>query len=138
MTKHQKHKNATTMSPVASPRVLVVEDDLSILDAISLVLQAQGYDVRTATDHRALELIENDPPDIIFLDIWMTGMDGREICEKLKKNETTAPIPIIMLSAHKDTAKIAQECGANGYLLKPFEMVQLVEVIEQHLAKSAE
>ena len=121
------------MSKPSTVKVMIVEDDLSIIDAVSLVLELQGYQVETASDDQVLEHIEATHPDIVFLDIWMAGMDGRDVCCSLKHNPSTEDIPIIMLSAHKDTEVIATECGADGYLLKPFEMADLTSLIQQYV-----
>jgi CheY-like chemotaxis protein len=71
-------------------------------------------------------------PDLLLLDIWMSGMDGKEICKHLKSQEVTKHIPIIMISANKDTQKIAFECGADDFIAKPFQMKNLLQKVAQY------
>ena len=61
-------------------------------------------------------------PDLLLLDIWMAGMNGGEICAHLKGEKTTRHLPIILFSANKDTETIAKTVGADGFILKPFDM----------------
>ncbi|MEJ7769706.1 MAG: response regulator, partial [Chitinophagaceae bacterium] len=81
-----------------------------------------------------LEELESSLPDLLLLDISMSGVDGREVCKHLKNKQSTRHIPIVMISADIDIAKITAECGANDSLAKPFEIRELLAVIERHTA----
>lgn len=117
-------------------KVLVADDDPSILEVIELMLTEEGYEVITAVDGEAIYKMEKDFPDLMLLDIWMSGMDGRDICRHVKGQELTKDIPVIMVSANKDTAQIAQEAGADDFLAKPFEMDDLLAKVAQYTNKS--
>ncbi len=80
-------------------------------------------------------MISQEKPDLILLDIKMSGMDGYEICRKLRQNPETTTLPIIMFSASdsKMTRTRAREIGADDFLLKPFAIEQLLDVIKKHL-----
>lgn len=113
-------------------RVLVADDDPAILDAIQLMLSLEGYQVDTTVDGETLYKMEKDFPDVLLLDIWMSGQDGRELCKYLKKNPHTKSIPIIMISASRDVELSAKEAGAEDFLAKPFDMDELYEKVRKH------
>ncbi|CAN5743081.1 hypothetical protein BH20CHL4_BH20CHL4_06680 [soil metagenome] len=114
-------------------KVLVADDDRAICDAIALILEDAGYDVTTTLDGRIVYELDGNFPDIILLDIRMSGIDGSEVCKRLKSQRKTKRIPVIIISANKDTQVIASEAGADGYVSKPFEMDELLAKIEEHL-----
>ncbi len=117
-------------------RILVVDDDEGILDAISLLLDEMGYEVAiTPKGEETYKKIDEFHPDLILLDVLMSGSDGRDICKKLKNEVTTKNIPIIMISAHPSAAKSVFEFGANDFLAKPFETEDLLEKIKKNLNK---
>lgn len=106
--------------------ILVAEDDSAIIDALSLILGAEGYEVLTAKNKdQIFEQLEKNP-DIILLDIRLSGSDGGEICTEIKQHKKLAQIPVLLMSANPDIESIAKEVGANGYIRKPFEMSQLL------------
>lgn len=113
-------------------KILVADDDPAILDSIKLILEEFGYEVDTTVDGETIYKMETEYPDLLLLDIWMSGQDGREICKYLKKEAHTKHIPIIMISANRDTAMIAKEAGADDFLAKPFEMDELIQKVEQY------
>lgn len=116
-------------------KILVVDDDEAILDAISILLDTYGYHVcATADGGEVNSKISQFHPDLILLDVLLTGFDGRVICKKLKSNPTTYPIPIIMISAHPGAKKHSLLSGANDFLAKPFDMEQLLDLIEKNLS----
>lgn len=116
-------------------KILIVDDDEGILDALSMMLEYKGYEVSISKNGYSIFNIENDMPDLLLLDIWMSGIDGRNVCKQLKQAERTRSIPIIMISASKDIEHSAIESGADGFLAKPFEMNELLEKIETYTNK---
>ena len=117
-------------------KILVVDDDESILDAVSLVLEDEGYRVETIQKgQETYEKVIAFKPDLILLDVLMSGSDGRDICRKLKHNSETKHIPIIMISAHPTAKEGALECGAEEFLAKPFNTDELLKKIERLLHK---
>lgn len=128
-TKIPKDTNTLVEEGKAQPdkkKILVVDDDPAILEVIALILEDEGYDVKTTVNGYTEETVQDYAPDLILLDIWMSGVDGRKICKSLKANAATKDIPIVMISANKDTEKISKESGADGFLNKPFDIKDLL------------
>lgn len=127
------------MTAIASktPKILVADDDPAILEALTMMLEDQGYQVDTAVNGEAIYKMEKDFPDLLLLDIWMSGTDGRDICRHLKQKKITKDIPIIMVSANKDTETIARESGADDFIAKPFDMDVLLNKLKEYLPKSS-
>ncbi|GCE05163.1 response regulator [Dictyobacter aurantiacus] len=116
--------------------ILVVDDDEGIVEVVQIVLEGEGYVVRTATNKDDLQNIADDLPDLILLDVLLSGDDGREICRKLKSDKATRHIPVIMLSAHSDASKVADAGGADDFLEKPFDVDVLIDIVARHLSPS--
>src|SRR5437870_5702463 len=113
-------------------KILVADDDPAILEALILMLEDAGYEVKTTTNGATIQEVYKELPDLILLDIWMSGVDGRDICKQLKHQKKTKHIPIIMISANRDTEDIAKKAGADDFIAKPFEMKNLLAKVEQY------
>jgi DNA-binding response OmpR family regulator len=81
--------------------------------------------------------LDGDLPDLILLDLHMPDIDGRDVCKQLKARARTRRIPVIMVSANKDTPAIATDAGAEAFVLKPFEMSHVLAIVEEHIGKSS-
>lgn len=114
-------------------KVMIADDDVGIVQLLSLMLKHEGYDVCSTLNGATLLDIEKEFPDLILLDISMPGVDGRDICKILKQKELTKKIPIVMISASDDVERSVMDAGANDFLAKPFEMQELLKKIEKHL-----
>lgn len=114
-------------------RILIADDNQAILEVMELVLTEGGYEVTTTTDGKKVHKLAETQPDLILLDIWMSGSDGRDICMKLKHDQKTQNIPIILVSAIKDTEEKAELAGADDFLEKPFEIKDLLEKVAKYL-----
>ena len=107
-------------------KVLVVDDEFEIRDVLSRFLTEEGYEIILASNgEEALELVEREKPQVILLDILMPGIDGIETCKRLKENEKTKFIPVIMATALWDTYEEAIEAGAEDFVTKPFNLTEL-------------
>lgn len=113
-------------------KILVADDDPAILEVITLMLEDAGYEVATSVNGETVEEMRGVLPDLILLDIWMSGMDGRDICKHLRAKKKTKHIPIVMISANRDAEAIALDAGANDFLAKPFEMNRLLSMVEKY------
>lgn len=113
-------------------KILIADDDRSILEVLKIVLDRAGY--RTEALLNGKKLFNNPPTesDLILLDIRMSGVDGLIICRHLKSMESTREIPIVMISAVPDLENLAKEAGADGFLEKPFNMKQLLEMVKKY------
>jgi len=112
------------------PRIMVVDDDLSIRNFIRVNLEARSYQVFTAPDgEEAIRIAEKEKPDLVILDIVMPGLDGFAVCRKIRE---WSAVPVIMLSAREgenDKEKCAA-CGATDYLTKPFVLRELLDRVK--------
>lgn len=112
-------------------RVLVVDDDESIRDAIELALSTEGHQVVTASDGAAaLAIILQSPPDVILLDLKMPGMDGAEFARAYRQAYSN-PVPIVVMTAAQNADRHAAEVEAQGCLAKPFQLNDLFRMVEQ-------
>jgi DNA-binding response OmpR family regulator len=111
---------------MTSRRVLVVEDERTINDALAQRMRAEGYDVEQAFDGpSAVELARTGRPDVVLLDVMLPGFDGLEVCRRIQAER---PVPVLMLTARDDEADIlvGLGVGADDYLTKPFSMREVV------------
>jgi DNA-binding response OmpR family regulator len=119
-------------------KILVVDDDVNVLDLLNSGLEVMGYSVTTCESAAAAEkVLEKYKPDIILMDVNMPIRDGISLCRNLKMSRATSEIPIIMLTAFsdKETFHDAMLFGADGFLAKPFEMVEVKKKIEEYITK---
>ncbi len=118
------------------PKILVVDDEKSIVELIRFNLAKEKWDIEIALDGRtAIELAKQILPDVIILDIMLPEIDGLEVCRRLKANEKTEAIPIIMLSAKGEELDriLGLEIGADDYMVKPFSPRELIARIKARL-----
>ena len=111
-------------------RILVVDDDVALAEMISIVLRGEGYTPIQAFDgHSALLQISEAKPDLILLDVMLPGLDGIEVCSRIRES---SGVPIIMLTARGDTTDVVRglESGADDYVVKPFNPKELVARIK--------
>ncbi len=117
-------------------KIFIADDDPDILEILSLMLKSVGYITHATSNANDIFEYKEDLPDLILLDIWMSGIDGREICKRLKENKLTAGIPVVFLSANSRINEITEEYKANDYIAKPFEMEHLITKVRNILAES--
>jgi CheY-like chemotaxis protein len=115
-------------------RVLVVDDNDAILKSVSLLLKSRGFDVITNNGNGDLaRFVFKHKPDVILLDYLLSGKNGADVVRQFKKNEATAHIPIIAVSAHPSAhLQMAQE-GVYAFIQKPFDSGTIISKIEQIL-----
>ncbi len=115
-------------------KLLVVDDEEDILEFLKVILEDEGYMVVTTDKDDYLERLQNGTlPDLILLDLLLSGKDGRDIVKYLKMQEKTKHIPVIMFSAHPSAREITRQAGADDFVAKPFEIDLLLNKIAQHL-----
>ncbi len=119
------------------PKILIVDDDPSILLSLDFLLKKAGYEIFIARDGaEALEIIRRELPVCVVLDIMMPQVDGYEVCQQVKSEAALAHIKIVMLSAKSRETDIRQamDLGADHYITKPFATKKFLEEISQLLA----
>src|SRR5437899_11297783 len=115
-------------------KILVVDDEVDILAFLQDLLEQEGYIIVTTDKAEYVERLHNDGlPDLILLDVLLSGKDGREIVKHLKRQEETKHIPIIMFSAHPSAERTAAEAGAEDFIAKPFDIDFLLKKIERYI-----
>jgi len=118
--------------------ILVVDDDTALAEMIGIVLQGEGFETRFCSDgSEALAAFRESTPDLVLLDLMLPGMDGIEVCARIREE---SGVPIIMLTAKSDTADVVKglESGADDYVVKPFNPKELVARIRTRLRPSPE
>jgi two-component system, cell cycle response regulator DivK len=120
---------------MAGERVLVVEDNQKNMKLFRDVLQATGYTTLEATTGEdAIELARSQEPALVLMDVQLPGIDGVEALERLRRDERTASIPVLALTAqamHGDRERFLQ-AGFDGYLSKPVDVVELIRTVQEH------
>lgn len=114
--------------------ILIADDDAAILDSLTLILEDSGYEVRATSDGAIVRELDRELPDLLLLDIWLSGWNGSEICRALKQQQRTRHLPILLFSANKEIKAMAQEVGADDFITKPFDLDELLAKIEQYLS----
>lgn len=121
-------------------KVVYIEDDLEMIDLVSLILNRRGFQVLGAHGGRTgLEMVLQELPDLILLDLMMPGMDGWEVFQQIKANEKTRTIPVIIITAKaQDIDRVLglHIAKVDDYICKPFRPQELVESIEKVLSRN--
>ena len=117
-------------------RILVIDDESDVLDTVRIGLELAGFTVLATPDGaQGLRVADAEKPDLVLLDLQMPTLNGIEVCRRLKEGGETKTTPVIILSAHADESSrlSARKVGADDYVLKPFDMRELVDLIHTFL-----
>ena len=115
----------------ASRAILVVDDDVEILAMLRDFLEGEGLTVRTATNGaEALDMVDDIKPALILLDMRMPVLDGWGFAARLRERHAT--YPVVVMTAAESARRWADDIGANGYIAKPFDVNELLQLIERH------
>jgi CheY-like chemotaxis protein len=114
-------------------KILIVDDEPDILEILQLILEEEGYLTHTAANIPPLDGLLRFQPDLILLDVLLSGSDGRAICRQLKSQSSTEHIPIVLMSAHGKAAAARAESGADDFLAKPFDLSVLLTTIHHYV-----
>jgi CheY-like chemotaxis protein len=113
--------------------ILIVEDDPQVARLVALVLKRHGRECQVVADGAlALARASDLHPQMILADLTIKGMNGAALCSALKGQEETRSIPYVVLSGDSDIAEKARQCGADDYLVKPFEFPDLIRLVEKY------
>ncbi len=126
-----------TADSARKANILIVDDTIQNLQLLTSMLERRGYEARPVPNGKlALQAVDNDPPDLILLDINMPQMNGYEVCRRLKAQDVSKDIPVIFISALNETVDkvIAFEMGGVDYVTKPFQLEEVIARVETHLA----
>ncbi len=128
--------SCSASQPAERARILVVDDDPELLALLQALLEAHGFAVSTASDGAsALQVLPQVAPDLIILDILMPGMDGKEVCQRIRRH---SPVPILFLTAidQVDSVVDGLNRGADDYVTKPFHPAELVAPVRAMLRRA--
>ena len=115
-------------------RILVVDDDIDILSVMEIILSMKGFEVEVnSRGENTIPKIDSFKPDLILLDVLISGYDGRVICKQLKADIKTKHIPVIMFSAHPSAASTISDYGADDFISKPFDVDNLINKVNKQL-----
>lgn len=116
-------------------KILLIEDETDLANVTKSRLENSGYEVLTVpSGEAALDLLQNNPADLILLDLLLLGIRGEEVCKRLKGDAKLKHIPVILFTASaSDIAKAAKEVGADDYIMKPFEPDELLGKIKKFI-----
>lgn len=121
-------------------KILIVEDMESVVTLLRSLLEREGFQVTAAQDGlEALDAVRRDKPDLVLLDLILPGLDGLEVCRRIRHDPLTAHLPIIILSGKEEEADkvIGLEIGADDYITKPFQANELIARVKGRLRRSA-
>ena len=123
----------TTAKDAVGKRILIIEDDPDILEILGIIFQEEGYEVILSETGDETAIIHLIIPDIVLLDVRLerSAKNGDVLCAELKSQPATHQLPVLLLSAERDIKQICVECGANGYIAKPFDITALVLKVRQ-------
>ena len=115
-------------------KILIFDDDKSILEVISIVFEENGYKVEISeTSHDIIQKVETFRPDVILMDNWIPNIGGVEATRLLKSYEEFRDIPVIYVTANNDIATLAQSAQADDYVAKPFNLEDLEEKVAKYM-----
>ncbi|MNK30221.1 Response regulator MprA [compost metagenome] len=122
-----------------SKKIIVVDDSPAILDSVKLMLNMEGYEVDNYERGSEMfnSLTASSKPDVILMDMWLSGEDGRDICKQIKANEDFKDIPVVIMSASRGLGDTAIESGAVDFIPKPFDLGEIVEKMRYYSDRQA-
>jgi DNA-binding response OmpR family regulator len=123
----------------ANPLILIVEDSENILDLLELMVELQGWKSSSLKniDH-FMEAVEEVRPDVILMDMLLSGANGCDACRAVKNSDSHKHTPVVMMSAHPEAAIETREAGADYFIDKPFDMEQMISLLETCLSENTE
>jgi DNA-binding response OmpR family regulator len=117
-------------------RILIIEDEQDIVDIATLILEDEGYEVSSLSefgDFRAQ--VRDSQADLVLLDLNLQGYHGGDICKYIKTNDHLKDTSVILMSANRDIATIKDEAGADGYITKPFDLSDFINIVRTFINK---
>ena len=118
--------------------IVVCDDDQDILEMLVLVLETYGYHaVGESSSPNLFNLINKEHPGLIIIDLWMPLMTGDEVVKKLRQCTETKNLPVIVISASMDGQEKADGAGANHFISKPFDIINLIDKVEKYYAQAS-
>lgn len=115
-------------------KILIIDDDQGIVDALMMAFRMFGYDVKGVQHSTEAEAMMGDfKPDLVILDMLLSGENGTDVCRRMKADTNTKNLPIVMMSAHPSAERQMTECGADAFLPKPFSVNMLLDLAKKYI-----
>lgn len=114
-------------------KILIIEDDQGIIDVMKIILSEYYIVSVIKNTDGIIKKIAKEMPDLIIMDLWVPGKDGKDLPKKIKTNLLLSKIPVLIVSANHNIKMIAKSMMADGYMSKPFDIDQLLNLIKSHL-----
>lgn len=115
-------------------KILVIDDDVTVVELLQMMFEEEAFLIQTLTSGaRVQQQVVDFQPDLILLDVLLSGVDGRVVARTLKQQVATSRIPIIMLSATRTTEQTSRAAGADAFIAKPFDLEQLLGLVNAYL-----
>jgi len=117
---------------MANKKILICDDDEGILDVLGLILEETGHTIILESNSLNIwTLIEQEKPDLFIADLWMPVLSGDQLINMIRKNPNYKDLPVIIISASRDGAQIADDCLANAFIAKPFDYDYLLNTVNR-------
>lgn len=117
------------------PKILICEDDESILEVLQMILEEEGYEITAQTYCNDIDEIRHLQPDLLLIDLWIPELGGEEVCRQVKQAPDLHNLPVMIVSASNETEKIAKKVHANAFICKPFDIAEVKEKVRILLKK---
>ena len=117
-------------------KVLIIEDEQDIVDIATMILEDEGYEVSSHCEYADFEKKVNEThADLVLLDLNLDGYHGKDICKYIKSNDQLKDTSVILMSANRDIEAIKIEAGADGYITKPFDLMDFINIVKTFINK---
>ncbi|HXS58450.1 MAG TPA: response regulator [Hanamia sp.] len=114
-------------------KILIFDDNQELLELCTIILEEIGYQIKTSSTSNEVERQVSDfGPDIIFMDNWLPDVSGIEATKQLKSNSQLRHIPVIYFSANNNIVELAKEAGADDFISKPFDIIDLEDIVKKY------
>ncbi len=115
-------------------KILICDDDEGILDMLEMVFEDSPYFVIPEQNSLNVKsIVEKQSPDLVLLDLWMPVLSGDQVLRNLRKNPLTKDLPVIIISASREGQQIAKDAGATGFIAKPFDFDELMNMVNSYI-----
>ncbi|KQT18163.1 hypothetical protein ASG31_05365 [Chryseobacterium sp. Leaf404] len=115
-------------------KIMICDDDQGILDVLEMLLEPEGFEVAKEIDSTLLyDRVRTEKPDLLLLDLWMPILSGYDLIKKIRSDREVKNLPIIVLSASRNEKDIALETGANQFMAKPFDIEEIILLVNESL-----
>ena len=118
-------------------KILIIEDEQDILDMATMILEDEGYEVSGISEYPGYEnKVNASGADLVLLDLNLRGYHGEDICKYIKRTDSLKQTSVVIMSANRDVEAVKEEAGADGYISKPFDLTDFINIVKQYINKN--